>query len=81
MKRQLDMKHKSLFRSTPDFSAFLDRYYILARGYAEKFADLREMYRGGLQLTVEGPTEAETEKDVTLKVAAKRAGQTRGRRP
>jgi hypothetical protein len=75
MKRQLDMKHKSLFRSTPDFTAFLDRYYILARGYAEKFADLRELYRGGLQLTVDGPTEVEAMKDVNLKVAAKRAGK------
>ena len=75
LKRQLDMKYKTPFGSPPDFTAVLDRYHILARGYAEKFAQLRDAYAGSVQLVVDGPTEVEAMKDVNLKVLAKRAGK------
>ena len=75
LKRQLDMKNKTPFGSPPDFTAVLDRYQTLARGYAEKFAALREAYSGTIQISVEGPAEAEAMKDVTLKIVAKRQGK------
>jgi len=75
LKRQLDMKYKTLFGSPPDFTTVLDRYETLARGYAEKFAVLREAYSGTFQISIEGPTEAEAMKDVTLKIVAKRQGK------
>ena len=69
------MKYKTPFGSPPDFTTVLDRYETLARGYAEKFAALREAYSGTFQISVEGPTEAEAMKDVTLKIVAKRQGK------
>ena len=75
LKRQLDMKHKTPLGSPPDFTPVLDRYWTLARGYAEKFAALREAYGGSFQVSIEGPTEVEAMKDVTLKIAAKRQGK------
>ncbi len=75
LKRQLDMRHKTPFGSPPDFTPVLDRYWTLARGYAEKFAALREAYGGAFQISVEGPTDVEAMKDVTLKIVAKRQGK------
>ncbi|HNQ02650.1 MAG TPA: hypothetical protein PKN59_10200, partial [Syntrophales bacterium] len=75
LKRQLDMKYKTPLGSPPDFTPVLDRYWTLARGYAEKFAALREAYGGSFQVSIEGPTEVEAMKDVTLKIAAKRQGK------
>jgi tetratricopeptide (TPR) repeat protein len=76
LKRELDMKNKSFWGGAPDFAAYLDRYQILARGYAEKFAALRDQYQTTpVQLTVQGLTQVETGKQVILKVVPTRNGK------
>ena len=75
LQKSLDMKNRSFWGTAPDFSAYLDRYYLLARGYAEKFAELRERYRSDIQIAIDGPKEIEAEKDVSLKVVPTRKGK------
>jgi len=66
MDRSLKMKFKSFFGKPPEFPEVLDRYRLLARGYAEKCREIQEMYRMQGELFVVAPASAPMEQEVQL---------------